>query len=192
MTHSTRGTESRSMDAHVTAVSRSATHSMSKQTMLVVTLVAGRGVEGDAHSGATVKHRSRVRVDPDQPNLRQVHLIHAELHDELRQAGFDVGPGVMGENVTTRGVELLALPQGARLHIGATAIVEITGLRNPCSQLDDLQPGLMAAVLDRAPDGPLVRKSGVMGVVVAGGDVKAGDAIRVELPPRPHVALERV
>jgi MOSC domain-containing protein YiiM len=180
------------MNGHVTAVSRSATHSMSKQTMLVVTLVAGRGVEGDAHSGATVKHRSRVRVDPDQPNLRQVHLIHAELHDELRAAGFDVGPGVMGENVTTRDVDLLALPRGARLHIGATAVVEITGLRNPCTQLDGLQPGLMAAVLGTAPDGSLVRRSGVMGVVVAGGDVKAGDPIRVELPRGPHVALDRV
>ena len=149
-------------------------------------------MEGDAHMGATVKHRSRVRRDPTEPNLRQVHLIHSELHDELRERGFHVAPGDMGENVTTRGVGLLALPTGTRLRLGEEAVVEVTGLRNPCSQLDGFQPGLMAAVLDRDEDGALVRKSGVMAVVVAGGVVRPGDAIAVELPAPPHRALERV
>jgi MOSC domain-containing protein YiiM len=140
------------------------------------------GVEQDAHAGETVKHRSRVARDPTQPNLRQVHLIHAELHDELRAAGFPVGPGEMGENVTTRGVDLLGLPTGTRLHVGDTAVVEVTGLRNPCGQLNGIQPGLMDATLARDAHGALIRKAGVMGVVVTGGAVRAGSPIRVELP----------
>ena len=152
----------------------------------------GLGVEGDAHQGATVKHRSRVARDPTQPNLRQVHLIHAELHEELRAAGFTVSAGQMGENVTTRGVDLLGLPAGARLHLGDAAVVEVTGLRNPCAQLDRIQPGLMAATLDRDEHGNLVRKAGIMGVVVAGGEVRPGDPIRVELPPQPHRPLAPV
>ena len=139
-----------------------------------------------------MQHRSRVAVDPTAPNLRQVHLIHSELHDELRAAGFDVSPGRMGENVTTRGLDLLELPAGARLQLGAAAIVEVTGLRNPCTQLDGLQPGLMAATLTRAPDGKLVRKAGVMAIVLAGGDVSPGDPITVELPPAPRRPLEPV
>lgn len=135
--------------------------------------------------GETVKHRSRVARDPTEPNLRQVHLLHAELHDELGAAGFDVRPGQMGENITTRGVDLLGLSAGARLRLGEDAVVEITGLRNPCFQLDGLQPGLMAATLDRDARGGLVRKAGVMGVVLTGGDVRPGDAIHVETPPGP-------
>jgi MOSC domain-containing protein YiiM len=177
--------------AVVTAVSRSATHSVTKANRETIRLLARLGVEGDAHLGETVKHRSRVARDPTQPNLRQVHLIHSELHDELRAAGFDVSPGQMGENVTTRGLDLLGLPTGARLHLGATAVVEVTGLRNPCIQLDGIQHGLMAATLARDEDGGLVRKAGVMGIVVAGGEVRPGDGIRVELPPEPHRALER-
>ena len=176
----------------VTAVSRSATHTMSKPNDGSIRLLVGLGVEGDAHLGATVKHRSRVARDPQQPNLRQVHLIHAELHDELRAGGFALEPGQMGENVTTRGVDLLGLPTGARLHLGASAVVEITGLRNPCAQLDGLQPGLMAATLDRDAAGNLIRKAGIMGVVLAEGEVRAGDAIRVELPDGPHEALQPV
>ena len=126
-------------------------------------------MRGDAHAGGTVRHRSRVRKDPTAPNLRQVHLLHRELFDELAAQGFAVGPGDIGENVTTAGVDLLGLPVGTRLHLGDEAVVDLTGLRNPCAQLDDFQPGLMAAVLDRAEDGSLVRKSGVMSVVVAGG-----------------------
>jgi MOSC domain-containing protein YiiM len=176
----------------VTAVSRSATHTFSKPNQPCIRLLAGLGVEGDAHMGETVRHRSRVAADPTQPNLRQVHLIHAELHDELRAGGFDVGPGRMGENITTRGLDLLELPVGARLAIGDAAVVEVTGLRNPCAQLDGLQPGLMAAVLGRGAQGHPVRKSGIMAMVVAGGDVRAGDEIRVTLPPAPHRRLDRV
>jgi MOSC domain-containing protein YiiM len=142
--------------------------------------------------GRTVKHRSRVRQDPTRPNLRQVHLIHAELHDELRAAGFDVSAGQMGESVTTRGVDLFALPTGTRLHLGEEVRVEVTGLRNPCRQLDGFRPGLMEAVLDRDERGNLVRKAGVMGVVVSGGEVRPGDAVRVELPPGPPRPLEKV
>ncbi len=177
------------MSGRVAAVSRSATHSMSKGSQPAIRLLEGLGVEGDAHAGTTVKHRSRVARDPHQPNLRQVHLIHAELHDELRGAGFDVAAGQMGENVTTRGIDLLGLPTGARLRLGDEAIVEVTGLRNPCAQLDGLQAGLMAAVLDRDERGNLVRKAGVMAVVVAGGLVRPGDAVSVELPPAPHRPL---
>ena len=165
---------------------------MSKRVGDSIRLVAGHGVEGDAHAGETVKHRSRVRRDPSQPNLRQVHLIHGELHDELQARGFAVVPGDMGENVTTRGLELLALPAGTRLRLGSAATIEITGLRNPCVQLDAFMPGLMAATLDRDADGNLIRKAGVMAVVVAGGEVRAGDPIEVELPAEPHRRLEPV
>src|SRR5215213_9920614 len=173
------------MGGTVTAVSRSAKHTMTKPNLDAVTLLTGLGVEGDAHLGTTVKHRSRVARDPSQPNLRQVHLIHAELHDELREAGFDVFPGKMGENITTRGIDLLGLPTGTRLRIGETAVVEVTGLRNPCGQLDKLQTGLMAANLDRDADGNLIRKAGIMGIVLADGEVRPGDTIEVELPPEP-------
>ncbi|HUE96806.1 MAG TPA: MOSC domain-containing protein [Longimicrobiaceae bacterium] len=176
----------------VVAVSRSAAHTFSKGAEASIRLVAGLGVEGDAHAGATVKHRSRVARDPTQPNLRQVHLIHSELHDELRTSGFEVSAGEMGENVTTRGIHLLCLPTGARLYLGDTAVVEVTGLRNPCAQLDRFQPGLMAAVLGRDEQGGLVRKSGVMAIVLTGGMVGVGDPIRVELPPEPHRLLEPV
>ena len=180
------------MGGVVTAVSHSATHTLSKPNYEGIRLLAGLGVEVDAHLGETVKHRSRVARDPSQPNLRQVHLIHAELHDELRAAGFAVSAGQMGENVTTRGVDLLGLPTGARLYLGDAAVVEVTGLRNPCAQLDRIQPGLMAATLGRDERGTLIRKAGVMGIVLAGGDVRPGDPIRVELPPKPHRSLAPV
>ena len=180
------------MSGFVTAVSRSGAHTFSKPNESSVRLLTGLGAHGDAHMGVRVKHRSRVARDPAQPNLRQVHLIHAELHDELREAGFNVAAGDMGENITTRGVYLLGLPRGARLHLGDAAVVEVTGLRNPCAQLDRFQPGLMAAVLDRDAHGNLIRKAGVMGVVLAGGEVRPGDAIRVEEPLGPFERLERV
>ena len=180
------------MDGVVTAVSRSATHTMSKRSEEAIRLLAGLGIEGDAHAGETVKHRSRVRRDPTQPNLRQVHLIHSELHDELRAAGYEVAPGQMGENVTTRGVDLLALPTGTRLRLGAEAIVELTGLRNPCVQLDGIQRGLMAATLGRDGNGELIRKAGVMAVVIASGEVRPGDSIRTEIPVGPHTPLQPV
>jgi hypothetical protein len=176
----------------VEAVSRAAEHQLSKPTVACIRLVAGVGVDGDAHAGRTVQHRSRVARDPTQPNLRQVHLIQGELHDELGARGFRVAPGDMGENVTTRGVDLLGLPAGARLTLGAEAGVEIAGLRNPCAQLDGFQQGLMAAVLDRDDDGNLVRRAGVMAVVLAGGDVHPGDKISVLLPPPPYDRREPV
>jgi len=178
--------------AIVAAVSRSPTHTMTKPNADSIRLVAGLGVDGDAHQGATVKHRSRIERFGHMPNLRQVHLIHAELFDELRGTGFAVSPGQMGENVTTRGVDLLGLPTGARLHLGPDAVVEVTGLRNPCRQLDKLQPGLMAATLARDADDNLIRKAGIMAIVLAGGEVRDGDPIRVELPAAPHQKLEPV
>ena len=176
----------------VEAVSLSGSHTMTKPNQQSIRLIEGLGVEGDAHSGETVKHRSRVARDPTRPNLRQVHLIHAELHDELADAGFAVSAGLMGENVTTRGVDLLGLPAGAWLRLGNDAVVELTGLRSPCAQLDGIQEGLMAATLARDAEGNLVRKAGVMGVVVSGGKVRPGDAISIELPPEPHRSLEPV
>ncbi|MEX0783737.1 MAG: MOSC domain-containing protein [Dehalococcoidia bacterium] len=165
---------------------------MSKPTREFIRLLAGLGVESDAHMGETVKHRSRVQRDATQPNLRQVHLIHAELHDELRGKGFEVAAGAMGENITTRGVGLLALATGTRLHLGEEAVIEVTGLRNPCGQLNGVAEGLMAACLGRDAEGELVRKAGVMAVVVVGGEVRPGDGIRVVAPAEPHVALQPV
>jgi MOSC domain-containing protein YiiM len=177
----------------VTAVSSSPTHSMGKINREVIRLVAGFGVDGDAHAGATVKHRSRVSRNAESPNLRQVHLIHAELHDELASMGLAVEPGRMGENITTRGIDLLALPAGTLLRFGTgAASIEITGLRNPCSQLDGIQPGLMAATLSRDADGRLIRKAGVMAVVLASGEIRPGDAIHVVAPGGPYRPLEPV
>ena len=173
----------------VIAVSLRSGHHFSKTPGLSIRLLRGLGVAGDAHMGETVKHRSRVRKDPTLPNLRQVHLIHAELFDELRAKGFAVAPGELGENITTSGIDLLALPAGTRLHLGAIAVVEITGLRNPCSQIDNFQQGLMAATLDKDAKGNLLRKAGIMSIVIANGDVQPGDTIRVELPDMPHRPL---
>jgi len=180
------------MHGTVIAVSKSPGHSFSKPNQKSIKLLRGLGVEGDAHLGEKVQHRSRVAKDPNQPNLRQVHLIHAELHDELRERGFDVSPGQMGENITTRGINLLGLPAGTRLHIGKTAIVEVTGLRNPCSQLDDFQQGLLKTVLDRDEQGNLIRKAGVMGIVLTDGVVYVNDDIRMKLPPETHETLKPV
>ena len=178
--------------AVVVAVHRSSSHSFSKFAEDSIALVTGQGVEGDAHAGSTVKHRSRVARDPRQPNLRQVHLLQVELLDDLMERGFAVWPGDMGENVSTRGVDLLALPTGTRLRLGHEALVEITGLRNPCSQIDRFQRGLMQAVLDRDAQGRLLRKAGVMAVVLSGGVVQAGDAIAILLPDGPAVPLAPV
>jgi MOSC domain-containing protein YiiM len=176
----------------VVAVARSGTHSFSKRPCDAIRLVAGLGVEGDAHLGSTVKHQSRVRRDPTMPNLRQVHLIQAELFEELRGQGFAISPGNIGENVTTRGIDLLALPAGSRLRLGVAALIEITGLRNPCVQLDRFMPGLMAATLDRDVEGTVIRKAGVMAIVLDGGEVRSGDCIEVDLPPHPHHPLAPV
>ena len=180
------------MGASVTAVSSNGTYSFTKPNRASITLLAGLGVEGDVHAGVTVKHRSRVAQDPTQPNLRQVHLIHEELFDEVRVAGFEVAPGELGENVTTRGIDLLGLPVGTLLHLGAEAVVEVTGLRNPCLQIDHFQDGLLKQVVGRDELGNVVRRAGIMSVVKAGGVVRPGDPVKVELPEGPHRPLDRV
>jgi MOSC domain-containing protein YiiM len=176
----------------VVAVHRDATHRFTKAPVDRITLLAGLGVEGDAHAGRTVQHRSRVRRDPTQPNLRQVHLMHAELLEGVTGLGYDVAPGNLGENVTTRGVDLLDLPVGAVLHLGPDAQVEITGLRNPCVQIDRFRTGLLKEMVRTTDDGTVVRLAGVMGVVTVGGDVRPGDVVRVSLPAAPHRPLEPV
>lgn len=180
------------MSGTVTAVSSNEAYSFTKPNRDGVTLLTGLGVEGDVHAGVTVKHRSRVAQDPTQPNLRQVHLMHEELFDELRVAGFEVAPGDLGENVTTRGIDLLALPVGTLLRLGDEAVVEVTGLRNPCLQIDNFQDGLLKQVVGRDEGGNIVRKAGIMSVVAVGGVVRPGDSIKVELPVEPHRPLERV
>jgi MOSC domain-containing protein YiiM len=184
--------DTKTLTGRVIAVCQSAMHTMSKPKVSRIRVLENLGVEGDAHQGVTVKHRSRVAKDPTQPNLRQVHLIHVELHDELREKGFQISEGQMGENITTRDLDLLALPTGTKLHVGETAVLELTGLRNPCYQLDGLQQGLMAAVLDKDESGNLIRKAGVMTIVLESGDVLTGDTIRVELPALPHQSLQVV
>jgi MOSC domain-containing protein YiiM len=179
------------MTAKIVALSKSPTHTMGKINENSLKLVKGLGVEGDAHSGKTVKHRSRVAQDPTQPNLRQVHLIHSELHAELREKGFNIPFGRMGENITTSGIDLLALPKGTLLTIGKS-VIEITGLRNPCAQLNGIQEGLMQAVLGRDANDNLVRKAGIMGIILKGGVIKLGDEIHLKLPNLPHIPLERV
>lgn len=180
------------MNARVVSVSRDGGHRFTKQPQPEIRLIERLGVEGDAHAGVTVQHLSRIAKNPAQPNLRQVHLIHAELHDELNAAGFDIHPGDMGENILTRDLDLLALPQGTLLHIGAEAIVEITGLRNPCAQLEKFRPGLLKACLGRTPDGQLIRKAGVMAIVHRAGVVRPGDALRVEWPQGSNLPLQPV
>lgn len=178
--------------AQVAAVSSNGVYSFTKPTRESITLLAGLGVEGDVHAGVTVKHRSRVAQDPTQPNLRQVHLIHRELFEDVADAGFSVEPGQLGENVTTEGIDLLGLPFGTLLRFGEEALVEVTGLRNPCLQIDAFQHGLLKQVVSRDEAGELIRKAGIMGVVREGGTIRPGDPITVTLPPTPHVPLERV
>ena len=180
------------MGGTVAAVSSNGTYSFTKPNRESITLLAGLGVEGDVHAGTTVKHRFRMEKDPSQPNLRQVHLIHEELFDEVREAGFEVAAGELGENVTTRGIDLLGLPVGTLLRIGTEAVVEVTGLRNPCAQIDTFQKGLMKQVVGRGEDGQVQFKSGIMSVVVSGGVVRPGDPVTVELPAGPHRPLEIV
>ena len=178
-------------ESSVVAVHRSPDHTFSKESCAEITLLAGLGVEGDAHSGARVRHRSRVERDPDQPNLRQVHLVACELLDEVNAAGFDVTPGDLGENITTSGLDLIDLPVGTTLRIGEALLV-LTGLRNPCVQIDAFQQGLQGAMLGRADDGTLVRKTGVMSVVVHGGTVRPGDPIAVGLPPGSPIPQQKI
>ena len=176
----------------VVSVSVSSEHSFSKAVADEIKLILGEGVEGDAHRGVKVKHRSRVAQNPDQPNLRQVSLLHEEVFEELSAKGFSLKPGDIGENVLTRGIDLLNLPAGTLLHFGEAATIELTGLRNPCAQIENFMPGLLKALLDKDADGTIIRKAGVMAIVVKGGVIGTGDAIRVELPPQPHRKMERV
>ncbi|MDX3526845.1 MOSC domain-containing protein [Streptomyces sp. ID05-39B] len=179
------------MSGTVTAVSSNGEYSFTKPNRDSITLLAGLGVEGDVHAGVTVKHRSRVAQDPTQPNLRQVHLVQEELFAEVGAAGFAVAPGDLGENITTRGIDLLGLPAGTLLRIGA-AVLEVTGLRNPCLQIDNFQQGLLKQVVGRDEAGNIVRRAGVMSIVREGGVVRPGDAVEAELPSGPHRPLERV
>lgn len=179
-------------EARVVAVAKDGVHRFSKEIVSEIRIIEGMGVEGDAHLGKTVKHRSRVAVDPTQPNLRQVHLIHSELFSEVSEKGFIVRAADLGENITTFGVDLLALPRGTVLKIGQTVELEVTGLRNPCKQIDNFQTGLLSAVLIKGENGELIRKSGIMTVVKAGGSIKAGDAIQSIFPEKPYLPLERV
>ena len=176
----------------VVSLSKDSSHRFSKEVCTALTFLPGLGIEGDAHCGKTVQHRSRVKADPTQPNLRQVHLLQAELLTGLREQGFDVEAGTIGENVLTSGLDLLALPRDTLLMLGAEVVLQVTGLRNPCAQLDGYQAGLTCAVLDRDAQGNLIRKAGIMAVVVKGGVVRTGDPLSVELPPEPHKPLERV
>jgi MOSC domain-containing protein YiiM len=179
------------MTGRVQAVHRSAEHAFSKNAVESIELLAHRGVRDDAHCGQTVQHRSRVARDPTQPNLRQVHLLHAELLDDLDAEGFMVAPGYLGENITTRGVDLLALSAGSQIRVGATAVIRVTGLRNPCGQIEAFQSGLLRALLQRLPDGGVVRRAGIMAVVEQGGFVRPGDALEVS-QPEIHVPMQVV
>jgi len=180
------------LEGRIVAVARSAVHGFSKDVVPEIRLLAGLGVEGDAHAGVTVQHRSRVAADPTQANLRQVHMIPVELLARLAARGFDIGWGALGENIATEGLELRALPVGTQLRVGDTVCLELTGLRNPCGQIDAFRPGLLKEVVGRDEAGRLVRKAGVMAIVLAGGLVRAGDAVAVELPGEPHRPLDRV
>ena len=176
----------------VVAVARDASHGFSKKLVSEIRILDGLGVEGDAHLGKTLKHRSRMDVDPTKPNLRQVHLIHLERFVEVGKKGFRIRPADLGENITTEGIDLLALPRGTVLKIGETVELEVTGLRNPCKQIDDFQAGLLSAVLLKGEKGEIIRKSGIMTVVRAGGKVKAGDSIQAIYPQKLYLPLERV
>jgi MOSC domain-containing protein YiiM len=180
------------MNARIVGLHRASTHHFSKEACSSLVFIGGEGIEGDAHRGVTVKHRSRVRVDPTQPNLRQVHLIQSELFAALARNGHDIAPGMLGENITTAGLDLFALPRGTILHLGASVALEITGLRNPCRQIEDFQEGLLDQVLERSADGTLIRKAGIMSIVLTGGEARIGDTVRITLPPPPHAPLERV
>lgn len=189
---STDLTRAANASPHVAAVHRSARHAFTKHAEACITLLAGLGVEGDAHCGHTVQNRYLKRLDSSRPNLRQVHLLQAELLDELRTQGFEVSAGGLGENISTRGLDMLSLARGTRLHIGADAIVELTGLRAPCVQIDRFRNGLKAQVTTRDARGASIIKAGVMGIVLRGGAICGDDVIVVRPPDGPHAPLEPV
>lgn len=176
----------------VVSVSAEPGHGFSKTPRAAITLLPGLGVAGDAHCGATVRHRSRVAADPLQPNLRQLHLFPAEWLEALDARGFDLAPGGLGENLLTRGLDLLALPTGTLMRFSQGPLVAVTGLRNPCRQIEAYRQGLLAAVLDRDAEGAAVLKAGIMAVILEGGAIAPGDSIALSLPPEPHRKLQRV
>lgn len=176
----------------ILAVHAGPIHGFSKPGVASIDISEGLGVLGDAHAGVTVKHRSRVRADPTQPNLRQVHLIASELLDEVNALGFDVAPGALGENVTTRGLDLISLPRGTILELGDAVRLKVTGLRNPCSQIETFRPGLLKLMVGKREDGTPLLRTGIMTIVIAGGIVRPGDTLTALLPPEPHIRLERV
>ncbi len=180
------------MSPSVAAVSATPEHSFSKPNLPSIRLIAGIGVEGDAHAGEFVKHRYLVERDHTQPNLRQVHLMHQELFGLVAEHGHNVVAGDLGENITTQGLDLLSLPAGTVLRLGADAAIELTGLRNPCGQINEFQAGLTARLRYRDADGNIVRIGGVMAIVLSGGIVTPGDGVSVELPPEPHRPLRYI
>lgn len=173
---------------HVIGVHVGSAHTFSKTSQDVIRLIENHGVEGDAHAGSCDQHLFHIRRFGEQPNLRQVHLIQAEFFDEVAEKEHVVRSGELGENITTRSVDLLNLPTGTRLQLGRDAIIELTGLRNPCHQIDQFQEGLLQHCKEATPNG-VVRKAGVMAIVLHGGDVKANDRIMVDLPAGPHRPL---
>jgi MOSC domain-containing protein YiiM len=178
--------------AHVSHLHLSPEHSFSKHSCSEITLIAGSGVEGDAHSGPTVKHRSRVAIDPNTPNLRQVHLIPLEILTNLAKEGFEIQPGDLGENITTVGINLHELPVGTLLRIGKESLIALTGLRNPCQQIEQFRTGLLKQCLPKDADGTPQRRAGVMAIVIHGGNVRVDDAIEISLPPLPHQQMQRI
>ena len=180
-----RGTER----ASVVAVSKDEYHRFSKVPCTQITLIKGVGVRGDTHSGVTVQHLFAVEQDPRQPNLRQVHLLQQEFLDQARDQGYELTPGDLGENILTDDLDLVGLWQDTLLHIGSQAVVRVSGLRNPCAQIDSFRPGLLQVAVRRDLKGDVVRKAGIMGVVTTGGVVHPGDEIEVEWPAQPHRRL---
>jgi len=175
----------------VVAVACDKAHNIVKPLQDKITLIAGLGVKGDAHAGKTVQHRYDKARTPDTPNLRQVHLIQSELFDDVAELGMVVEPGQMGENITTRGIDVLALSRGTQLQIGE-ALIEVTGLRNPCKYLNQIAPGLLKACIGKWEDGTILPKTGIMGVVINGGDIKPGDDIHIMATDRPYERLKPV
>lgn len=169
------------------AVSVDGKHRFSKTSRPSIALTSGHGIEGDAHYGPFVRHRYLARRDPSAPNLRQVHLIPSELFDALRTSGYEVHPGDLGENIATVGLALESLPLGTILLLGASATLQLTGLRTPCVLIDRFKSGLRKRL-----EGDAARprfRAGVMATVTKGGDVSPGDRIRTVLPAPPHQAL---
>jgi len=179
------------LDGRVVGLARDGRNGFSKSAMDTICLIQGQGVEGDAHSGPFVRHRYLARRQPRLPNLRQVHLIPSELFEALRNAGYDLHPGDLGDNIATAGLDLETLPMGALLDLGSEACIELTGLRTPCVLIDRFRTGLKRQMVCSEPVAPRFR-CGVMSIVRTGGRLAVGDPIRVRLPPKPWTDLPAV